>query len=60
MKSTTRVPSFGNNDEYPGGMVRSQVHVDGGAREATVEVDGRKILDRASCSFDCAVPDGVH
>jgi hypothetical protein len=35
---------FGNNDEYPGGMVRSEVHVDGGARHATVEVDGRVIL----------------
>jgi 2,5-dihydroxypyridine 5,6-dioxygenase len=35
---------FGNNDEYPGGMVRSEMHVDGGVRHATVEVDGRMVL----------------
>ena len=39
---------FGNNDEYPGGTVRSVVHVDGGVRKATVEVDGEVIMESGS------------
>jgi leucyl aminopeptidase (aminopeptidase T) len=35
---------FGNNDEYPGGTVRSAVHVDGGVRRATIAVDGREVM----------------
>jgi hypothetical protein len=41
---TSVLIGFCNNDEYPGGRFRSEVHVDGGARHATVEVDRRVVL----------------
>lgn len=34
----------GQNDEYPGGQIRSAVHVDGVVRDARVEVDGRVLI----------------
>jgi hypothetical protein len=35
---------LGQNDEYPGGSILSKVHVDGGVRAATIEVDGKTIM----------------
>jgi hypothetical protein len=35
---------MGENQLYPGGLNRSQVHVDGGVRAVTVEVDGRTVI----------------
>jgi leucyl aminopeptidase (aminopeptidase T) len=35
---------IGQNDEYPGGKIRSAVHVDGVVRNARVEVDGRQLI----------------
>ena len=34
----------GQNDEYPGGQIRSAVHVDGVVRNARVEVDGKLLI----------------
>ena len=34
----------GQNDEYPGGEVRSSVHVDGVVRNARLEADGRVLI----------------
>ena len=34
----------GQNDEYPGGQIRSAVHVDGVVRNARVEIDGRVLI----------------
>lgn len=36
---------FGSNASYPGGANRSAIHVDGVVRHATVEVDGRVLLE---------------
>ncbi len=36
---------IGQNDEYPGGEIRSAVHVDGVVRNARVEVDGRVLIE---------------
>lgn len=35
---------LGQNDEYPGGSILSKVHVDGGVRSATIEIDGTTIM----------------
>jgi hypothetical protein len=35
---------LGQNDEYPGGKIRSAVHVDGVVRRARVEVDGKLVI----------------
>lgn len=35
---------LGQNDEYPGGRILSKVHVDGGVRAATIEVDGVTVM----------------
>lgn len=35
---------LGDNRIYPGGTITSEAHVDGGVRDATVEVDGRVIM----------------
>ena len=34
----------GQNDEYPGGTVRSAVHVDGVIRNARLEIDGKPVI----------------
>lgn len=34
----------GQNDEYPGGQIRSAVHIDGVVRNARVEVDGTVLI----------------
>lgn len=36
---------LGENKMYPGGINRSLVHVDAGVRDATIEVDGRIVMD---------------
>lgn len=36
---------FGSNASYPGGRNRSEVHVDGVIRNATVEVDGQTLIE---------------
>jgi aminopeptidase len=35
---------LGQNDEYPGGKIRSAVHVDGVVRNARVEIDGKLVI----------------
>ena len=35
---------LGQNDEYPGGTIRSEVHVDGVIRDASVELDGTPVI----------------
>lgn len=34
----------GQNAAYPGGDIRSSVHIDGGVRDAVIEVDGRVVV----------------
>jgi leucyl aminopeptidase (aminopeptidase T) len=48
---------LGQNDEYPGGKIRSAVHVDGVVRNARVEVDGKLVI--ADGGLTTSVADSV-
>jgi leucyl aminopeptidase (aminopeptidase T) len=42
----------GNNAAYPGGDIRSEIHVDGGVRDAVIEVDGRVVMENGRFLLD--------